>query len=98
MATKTIPVMHKDLDDPELRELAGELARRTGQNVLDAVKGALRSDLGRAGDVPPASDELLADLDRLGAGLRERMIAHFGFVPTNAQFDDWMYDEHGLPR
>ena len=54
MATKAIPVMHKDLDDPELRELAGELARRTGQNVLDAVKGALRSDLGRAGDVPPA--------------------------------------------
>ena len=90
--------------DPEIGRLARELARRTGQNAGDAVKSALRAELTRGGIEERAADNAsdieatLADVARIATGIRESFIAKFGFMPTNSQFDDWMYDENGLPR
>jgi len=89
--------MQLNIKDPEVYDLASGLARRTGKSMTEVVRTALR----QAAQFPAAGEDLatlLADLDRMNLGVRERIIAREGRVPTNEEMDAEIYDNHGLPR
>lgn len=78
-----------NIKDPEVRELARQLAARRGTSLTDAVRQALTETLER----DRASREGLAErLLEIGRRSREE------FGVDGMLTDDDLYDERGLPR
>jgi antitoxin VapB len=78
-----------NIKDPQVRELARQLAARRGTSLTDAVRQALTEALERE----QASREGLAER-LLEIGRRSREEFGVDMILT----DDDLYDEHGLPR
>lgn len=77
-----------NIKDPEVRELAMELARLRGTSATGAVRDALREALER--DRPPSREglaERLLEIGRRSAARDEPFLT-----------DDDLYDEMGLPK
>ena len=76
-----------NIKDPEVRELAVQLAERRRTSITDAVRQALRETLAR---------------DRANReGMAERLLAigrRAAAKPGPVLTDDDLYDEGGLPR
>jgi antitoxin VapB len=82
--------MTLNIKDPQARDLAQTLARKTGENMTQAVIHALRERLERVerSRRTASAEELLAIGRRCAQGLRAAPVAH----------GDFLYDERGLPR
>jgi antitoxin VapB len=80
-----------NIKDPQVRELARQLAARRGTSLTDAVRQALTEALERE----RASREGLAErLLEIGRRAREKADAAGVVILT----DDDLYDEWGLPK
>ncbi len=84
--------MALNIKNPETYKLAEELARRTGENMTEAVTQALRERLKRVRDSQRGTraERLLRIAKDCAAHLKEpfRSVDH----------GEWLYDEKGLPR
>ncbi len=80
-----------NIKDPEVRELALELARVRGISMTEAVRQAVNEALRR--DRQSDEDYVARGL-RLARAMRDDMDGR-GVVPLT---DDDLYDERGLPR
>lgn len=88
------------IEDEEATRLAEELAARTGMSVADAVKTSLKDRLERtpAAVEPSDPDDWEARLQRVRE-ISEKFSAALTPEQRAALWDDdWLYDEHGLPR
>ena len=83
--------MSLNIKNPEAHELASELARLTGESLTKAVTEALRERLERERRKRD-EERLVADLMAIA---REASKARW---PDHRTVDDFLYDEHGLPR
>lgn len=79
------------LDDPELLQLAEELASRTGLPAAEAVKSALRRELG-----VPRQGADLEDRIRRATAIALRCAARPD-LDTRTADEILGYDENGLP-
>lgn len=88
--------MQLNIKDPETCEMVARLAQATGQTKAGVVKQAVRNRLDEV-EAARAVDmaERIARVRELTAQIRSRMPKP---LPTQRELDDWMYDEHGLPR
>jgi len=88
--------MQLNLKDPETNMMVARLSQVTGVSKARAVKDAVRA---RLADVDAAREaDIVARIARvreLTAQIRARLPDP---MPTQKQFDDWLYDENGLPR
>ena len=82
-----------NIKNPETHRLAEELAALTGESMAAAVQTALRERL----------EQVLAE--RQKGSLSERLLAigrdcaaHMTEEERTFDYDEWLYDEHGLPR
>ena len=83
-----------NIKDAEVRQLAHELAARTGQTMTEAVKGALREKLDREGRHHQAHKK------KIVAEILERAEALSRLPVLDPRSPDEIigYDEHGLPK
>jgi antitoxin VapB len=77
-----------NIKDPEVRELAAELARRRGTSMTDAVRQALLEAVQRERNERDAYVERMTELARQTKDASK--------VPILT--DDDLYDHRGLPR
>ncbi|HCB03699.1 MAG TPA: type II toxin-antitoxin system VapB family antitoxin [Nocardioides sp.] len=77
-----------NIKDPEVYELAQELAHRLGTSMTNAVRGALVDAVQRQRQT---SDDYIERMTTLATEIRESSIQPF-------LTDDDLYDERGLPR
>ena len=85
--------MSLNIKNEETCQLAGELARLTGETMTGAITVALRERLEREKserDAEARVQRLLA----IGRRCAERM----GEGPSAVEHGDFLYDERGLPR
>ena len=82
--------MSLNIKDQETYELARELARATGETMTKAVNKALRQRLEqvRKNQSKATAEELMEIGRRFSKLIRDK-----NFDP-----DDFLYDEHGLPK
>jgi antitoxin VapB len=80
-----------NLKDPEVRELAEELSRRTGETLTGAIKSALREKLDRDAGAENAADRY----ERMMAVVR----GYSEQIGPRTMTDEEAvgYDENGLP-
>jgi antitoxin VapB len=88
--------MGMNIKDPEVHAMARELAALRSTTVTDAVRQALRAELGRAGRGPEEQDI------RLRKQRVQELLDRFGKLSwpagvTSKELQDALYDEHGLP-
>jgi antitoxin VapB len=84
--------MGLNIKNPETHRLAGELAKRTGESMTEAVTTALRERLDRVRREQGVS---LADrLVEIGQDCAKRLNEPF----RSADHGDLLYDERGVPR
>jgi antitoxin VapB len=87
--------MSLNIKNPETFRLARELAAATGQSVTAAVTEAIRERLERVraerGDDPEIRLQRMLEL---AAEIRQRAPAGY----FDQDFDELLYDEHGLPK
>jgi antitoxin VapB len=81
------------IKNPEAHELAGELARLTGESMTKAVTEAIRERLERERRRRGAQN-LSAELLAIG----RRCAAHMRPPFHSADHEDLLYDEQGLPK
>jgi hypothetical protein len=84
--------MEYRISDEETERLLQELASATGVSSAIAIKEAVRERLARVRQEKQVDETV----DRVRA-----LLESFGRRPrpmTQAEIDDWMYDENGLPR
>jgi hypothetical protein len=70
------------------------LAGITGTSMTGAIEGAVDEKLARAErerDVDERTRDILRLAEEFRAGLTRPL-------PTREEMDDWLYDEHGLPK
>lgn len=79
-----------NIKDPEVYELAGAIARETGESMTRVVKEALRERLKRlpARHKKASVEELLAIARRASEHVKRPYIDHA----------ELLYDKHGLPK
>lgn len=88
--------MQLNLKDPETTAMVGRLSETIGVSKARAVKEAVREKLARVDKDREADFERrLAELRKLTAQIRARLPTP---LPTQAELDDWMYDDDGLPH
>ena len=88
--------MQLNLKDPETNAMVTRLSQVTGASKAGAVKAAVKAqleaiDAARAADIEQRVAKVMANT----AEWRARMPHP---LPTQAEMDDWLYDEHGSPR
>ena len=88
--------MQLNLKDHETNLMVTRLSLATGLSKAAAVKAAVKANLdkiemARAADV----DQRVADVLALTATWRASLTAP---LPSQAEMDDWFYDNDGLPR
>jgi antitoxin VapB len=84
--------MGLNIKNPETHRLAGELAKRTGESMTEAVTTAVRERLDR---VRREQEVSLADrLMEIGQDCAKRLKEPF----RSTDHGDLLYDERGLPR
>jgi antitoxin VapB len=84
--------MALNIKNPEAHKLAEELARRTGENMTEAVTQALRERLERV-----RSSQRLGLAERLLAIGRD-CAARMKEPYKSIDIDELLYDEKGLPK
>jgi antitoxin VapB len=90
-----------NIKSDEAYRLAAEVAARNGESMTDVVLRALRREAERTAGgrkSPTEAERIIARVDSMLAPLHARLRDAGKPVPGNAAFDDWMYDERGLPR
>lgn len=81
-----------NIKNPKTYKLAEELARRTGENMTEAVTQALRERLDRVrGQKKPSLAERIMAIGRDSAARLEEPI-------KSLDIDELLYDERGLPK
>ena len=83
--------MRMNIKDPEVHEMARQLAARWGTTVTDAVRQALSAELERS----QAADA--ARQDDLQALLKRFRRLHWPAGVSGKEAQDALYDEQGLP-
>lgn len=88
--------MQLNLKDPETNAMVERLSVVSGVTKARAVKEAVRDKLAlvdrmREEDI----QRRMAEVRKLTAQIRTRLPK---VMPTQQEFDDWLYDENGLPR
>ena len=86
--------MQFNIKSREANLLINRLATTTGESKTEAVTRAVRERLAkieRQQNLEERLARVLAITDSIRADLPEKL-------PTQAEMDDWFYDEHGLPR
>lgn len=86
--------MHLNIKNDETHELATRLAAEAGESLTFAVTQAVRERLARI-EREKSFDDRLAKVMALADSIRSRLPAK---LPTQAEMDDWLYGEDGLPR
>ncbi len=87
-------IVHLNIKNDEAHTLASRLAGATGETLTRAVTESLRERLARI-ERERSVDERLERVMSLVASIRADLPEK---LPTQAEMDDWFYDEHGLPR
>lgn len=80
-----------NIKDAETIRLARELAEVTGQPITQAIRAALRRELA---ELDRAKEERLEELRSIVKDARSLWKPEF----LNADLDDLLYDERGLPK
>ena len=88
--------MQMNIKNPEACRMAQQLAAAKGKSVTAVVPEALAAELARLPVVAPA--DLEARIEKVLASAAKVRAAMAAPLPTQAELDAWMYDEHGLPR
>ncbi len=86
--------MQMNIKNPEACRMAQQLAAATGKSVTAVVTEALAEKVAQLAR-ERSLDERRARVDALIDSIRADLIAP---LPTQAELDDWLYDENGLPR
>lgn len=84
--------MALNIKDPECDRLARELARRTGETITEAVTKAILDRLKRETAYMAGTSAFVEDvmaISRRMAALR---------IDSHETPDEFLYDEHGVPR
>ena len=94
MARPTVPARTLNLKNPEVYQLANELAAATGESMTEAVRVSLQERLERVRASDDAERERrLRRITELASTLRS--LAPPGYFAQD--FGELMYDEDGLP-
>ena len=88
--------MQMNIKNPEVVRLAHEFAAVSGNSVTAALREALVAALARS--PAPAEDDRQARVKAVLAITARWRADQPKPLPTQAELDAWMYDEHGLPR
>lgn len=86
--------MSLNIKNPEVHELAKELAELTGENLTEAIRVALKERLARERNTPERIAERSRVIMAMGAEIASRLPPEF----LTMDVDDYLYDEHGLPK
>lgn len=86
--------MHLNIKNHDTHALATQLATETGESLTFAVTQAVRERLARL-EREKSFDERLAKVMALADSIRARLPAK---LPTQAEMDEWFFDENGLPQ
>lgn len=86
--------MSLNIKNPEVHELAKELAELTGENMTEAIRVALKERLARERNTPERIEERTKAILAMGAEIASRMSAETRTMDVDA----YLYDEDGLPR
>lgn len=88
--------MQLNLKDAETNVMVARLAALTRTNKTVAVREAVRARLAEVEAAREADiSRRLAEVQALTKAFVDRLPKP---LPTQAELDDWMYDENGLPR
>ncbi|HTV66446.1 MAG TPA: type II toxin-antitoxin system VapB family antitoxin [Bryocella sp.] len=84
--------MALNIKNPETHKLAEELARRTGENMTEAVTQAIRERLERVRrpHKPDLAERIMAISKDSAARLEESL--------KSLDIDELLYDQNGLPK
>jgi len=82
-----------NIKDPEVRALAKELARRRGETMTEAVKHALREQLGSERGAGSETRRVVARVLE-----RARRTAALPVLDPRTAEEILGYEEHGVPR
>jgi hypothetical protein len=88
--------MQLNIKNPEVVRMAHALAAASGKSVTAVVKEALAAEMARQPAQLP--DDHQARLDHIMALTAQWRAAQPKPLPTQAELDAWLYDEHGLPK
>lgn len=86
--------MSLNIKNPEVHELAKELAELTGETMTEAIRVALQERLARQLNTPERIAERSAAIMAIGRDVAARLGPEF----REKDWDAELYDEHGLPR
>ncbi len=86
--------MHLNIKNDETHSLATRLAAETGESLTFAVTQAVRERLARV-EREKSFEERLAKVMALADSIRSRLPEK---LPTQAEMDDWFYDDNGFCR
>jgi antitoxin VapB len=86
--------MSLNIKNPEVHELARELAELTGENMTEAIRIALKERLARERNTPDRVEERTRAILAMGAEIASRLPPEF----LTMDVDDYLYDERGLPK
>jgi antitoxin VapB len=82
-----------NIKDPEVHELAAELARRTNRSLTEAVKDSLRESLTRQRRRQTDSQRTIERIMRLGKRIASRPV-----LDSRTPDEILGYDESGIPE
>ena len=82
-----------NIKDPEVHDLAKELARRTGRSLTDAVKEALKEGLAQARSRQTDQTRLVGRVMEIA-----RLAASRPVLDSRSDEEILGYDESGIPR
>jgi antitoxin VapB len=86
--------MSLNIKNPEVHELAKELAELTGESMTEAIRVALKERLARERNTPERIEARTEAILALGAEIAARMSEETRTMDVDA----YLYDERGLPR
>lgn len=86
--------MALSIKNPETERLARELAAATGKSVTAAVSEALERSLRETVDREAEREAIFERTMAISRDTGARWPAHL----KNFDYDEWLYDENGLPR
>ncbi len=78
----------------EVQQMAIELAERTEESIEEAVSVAIRERLERRREFDVQVEAVMEIADQCAEIIR----GSGGELPTQQEINDWLYDEHGLPK
>ena len=78
----------------EVQQMAIELAERTEESIEEAVSVAIRERLERRREFDVQVEAVMEIADQCAEIIR----GSGGKLPTQQEINDWLYDEHGLPK